>query len=214
MNMQARQVKLAQQQVRVGQALRRAPAQAQQPVNVAGCGGFGQNIMSEGWGDPSLPNAAPRVPPELLVNPYQILQNFYSPLGFRAQAAAGGALTTVSVFPTQGLFFGAGIRTFNQPDEILIQRISAAGADIALNAGPFDAAAYNTIECFCPIDVGCFQRNDPLTISFSSIGTPSVAPFLNGVIFGTQQQSYKACYPGLGSALGCGAYGMGYGQAG
>jgi len=152
---------------------------------------------------PSLPQNAPFVDPGLLVNPYQVIEQNYVPLGFRVQAAVpGGTPLTVEVFPFKGLYYIAGIKIFNDPGIIEILRFESGGSGLPRNAAPFDAAAYNTLEPFSPVDFGCISNQQPLTITFAAFGTPSEAPFLNGVLFGTQQQSWNSCYPAIGTALG------------
>lgn len=217
------QAQLAQQQRLLGGNIR-AAAQGN-PASVGACqaspwppsGGYGTGQYGSQYGpnndlNPGLPQNAPWVPPQAMVNPYQVIQQNYTPLGFRVQAnTPAGSATTIIIAPNNGgLFYISGIRSFNQPDEIEILRISSGGADIARNAASFDFAAYNTIECFCPVDWGCISNQSPMTLTFASIGNPSIAPFINGVLFGTFQQSWNSCYPGLPSAIGLqpGVYGQ------
>lgn len=226
-----RAAQLAQQQRMLGGNIRRAGQG--DPASVGACqatpwppGGWGSGQYGSQYGpnndlSPGLPQNAPWVPGNMLVNPCQVIQQNYTPLGFRIQAnSPAGTSTTIIISPNSGgMFYVAGIRIFNQPDEIEILRISSGGADIARNAASFDAAAYNTLECFCPVDWGCISNQSPMTLTFASIGNPSTAPFINGVLFGTFQQSWNSCYPGLATALGaCGPYGglggyAGYGGA-
>lgn len=213
---------LAQQQRMLGGNIRRAAQGDQFSVGACqaspwppsagyGTGQYGSQYSPNNDLNPGLPQNAPWVPPQALVNPYQVLQQNYTPLGFRVQAnSPAGTSTTIVIAPNQGLFYIAGIRAFNQPDEIEILRVSTGGADIARNAASFDFAAYNTIECFCPVEWGCISNQSPMTLTFASIGTPSTAPFINGVLFGTYQQSFNSCYPGLPTAIGLqpGVYGQ------
>jgi hypothetical protein len=207
-NSLARQVAMAQG----GRNGVRVMGRQSNPVSVGACGspwdatagyGTGQYGLQYGVNQnfyPSLPQNAPNAG-AFLVNPNQVLQQNYSPLGLRFQAVAGQT-TNVELAPTHGLYYIAGIRTFVQPDVIFIERVSTGGADLARNAGPFDAASYNTVECFCPVDWGCISSQQPMQIAFSAVGTPSVQPFLNLSLFGTQQQSFNSCYPGLPAAIG------------
>lgn len=220
MNPQAlqRQVQLAQQQARLA-------ASSQHDVAVGACApqtspyppsaGYGTGQYGFQYGPnrdimPGLPQNAPWVNPAGLVNPYQVIQQNYSPLGIRMPLPGGGAPATLSAFPNHGLFYIAGVRVCNECDEVDIIRITTGGADLARNAAPFDAAAYNTIECFCPVDWGCISKEQPLNITAAAVGTPSVGPTLNAILFGTQQQSWNSCYPGLPAAIGLqpGVYGM------
>lgn len=212
-----RQIQLAQQQARLA-------ASAQNNASVGACApqtspyppsaGYGTGQYGFQYGPnrdifPGLPQNAPWVHPAGLVNPYQVIQQNYSPLGIRMPLMTTGP-STVSIFPNHGLFYIAGVRVCNECDEVDIIRITTGGADLARNAAPFDAAAYNTIECFCPVDWGCISKEQPLNITAEPVGTPSVAPTLNAILFGTQQQSWNSCYPGLPAAIGLqpGAYGM------
>jgi len=162
-----------------------------------GTGQWGQQYSSNMGFMPSLPQNAPNVQAPLLVNPFQVIQQNYSPLGIRDAVEVGGVVTQIEVAPNHGLFYIAGVRSGNDFNEVTIIRVTTGGADIARNAGSFDAAAYNTIECFCPVDWGVISQNQPLIITAQPIGTPSVAPVLNWTLFGTQQQSWNSAYPGI-----------------
>ena len=206
-----RQLQLAQTQ---GQRLRNASA-GRASVGQQGCSATPwQNTPPWGPGQgaqyspnmgfaPSLPQNGPFVRPELLVNPYQVIEQSYVPLGFRVRAAApGGSPSTIEVFPFKGLYYIAGVKSFTLPGEIEMLRVESGGSGLPRNAAPFDFAAYNTLEPFSPVDYGCISNQQPLTLTFAAFGTPSEAPFLNGVLFGTQQQSWNSCYPGLPTAIG------------
>jgi hypothetical protein len=162
-----------------------------------GTGQFGLQYSPNMGFMPSLPQNAPNVQNPLLVNPFQVIQQNYSPLGTRTTIAIGGVVTQIDIAPNTGLFYIAGVRSCNDCDEVDIIRVISGGADVARNAGTFDAAAYNTIECFCPVDWGVITHNQPLQIQAMPVGTPSAAPVLNWTLFGTQQQSWNSAYPGI-----------------
>jgi hypothetical protein len=162
-----------------------------------GTGQYGPQYSPNVPFSPSLPQNAPNVQSPLLVHPLQVIQQNYSPIGIRNQLEVGGAVLQIEVSPNHGLFYIAGVRSGNDFNEITIIRVTTGGADIARNAGAFDAAAYNTIECFCPVDWGVISAMQPLVIQAVPIGTPSSAPWLNWTLFGTQQQSFNSAYPGI-----------------
>jgi len=210
------QQQLAQQQQQLAGNIRGAGGN---PASVGGgcaaspwqpTGGYGTGQYGSQWGpnnplDPGMPQNAPNVPASQLVGPNQVLSQNGTPLGVNVQALApAGTPTTVIVQPATGLFYVNCVRSFNQPGEVTITRISSAGLDTSRNAAAFDAAAYNTLECCCPVDWGCISNQAPMTITFASQGAPSTAPFLNLVLFGTWQQSFNSCYPAIGPAVGLG----------
>jgi hypothetical protein len=215
----SRQVQLAQQQARMAAGSQQgqasvgacAPQNSPYPPSAGyGTGQYGAQYGPNANFDPSLPQNAPWVHPAALVNPYQVIQSNYVPLGVDMSVTADGAAVTGSFFPTHGLYYIAGIRVCNECDEIEIVRITTGGSDLARNAGAFDAAAYNTIECFCPVDWGCISQQNPLNLTARAKGTPSVAPTLTAILFGTHQQGFNTCYPGLPAAIGLqpGVYGQ------
>lgn len=212
-----RQVAFAQQQVRNlgSQAYDQSTgACAPQTSPYPPSSGYGTGQYGFQYGPnrdifPGLPQNAPWINAAGLVNPYQVIQQNYSPLGIRFALPLNGDAATISVFPNHGLYYIAGVRVCNECDEVEIVRVTTGGADLARNAAPFDAAAYNTIECFCPVDWGCISKEQPLNLTARSVGTASVPTVLNAILFGTQQQSWNSCYPGLPAAIGLqpGVYG-------
>ena len=186
MTQMAHQVRLAQQQMQA-QMNARASVGARQPVAVGQCGPSPWNC------GPGMP----AIPPGMMVQPNQLLARDCAPLGLRVQASTGGALTTATIAPSAGLYYIFGVRSFNSEDEVQIQSIRTSGSTIAMNAGPFDAAAYNTIDCWCGVNWGCISTTNPLTVQFNSVGSPSTPPFLNWVLFGRFIQGWNTCYPGL-----------------
>ena len=130
MTQMAHQVRLAQQQMQA-QMNARASVGARQPVAVGQCGPSPWNC------GPGMP----AIPPGMMVQPNQLLARDCAPLGLRVQASTGGALTTATIAPSAGLYYIFGVRSFNSEDEVQIQSIRTSGSTIAMNAGPFDAAA-------------------------------------------------------------------------
>jgi hypothetical protein len=188
MNQLQQQVQLAQQIARLQQQMRGTPAVGQRreaPVAVGQCG-------PTPWA-----NCAPNVVPIGNANPGQILAVQCSPLGIRAQALAGGAATLATVAPTAGIYQIYGVASCNSCEEIQVNSVQTAGSTIAFNAGPFDSAAYNTVDCWCSVNWGCVSPQNPGTINFQSIGSPSTAPFLLWTLFGLFTQGWQTCYPGL-----------------
>jgi hypothetical protein len=192
MNQMAQQVRIAQANLQ--QAMRQQAAslavgqRAQAPASVGQCG-------------PTPWNCSPNLPP-LPMQANQLLTRDCAPLGIRVQASTAGALTTATIAPSAGAYYIFGVRSFNGEDEITIQTIRTAGSTVAMNAGPFDAAAYNTIDCWCGVDWGCITTTTPLTIQFNSVGSPSTPPFLNWVLFGRFVQGWNTCYVGIPSPFG------------
>lgn len=213
-----RQIRMAQNQMRQHKA--RVGQRGQQPVNVGACGSpwqpspFYAGQWGAQWG-PNVPHSdvvpqnAPNVPPQMLASPTDIIRANQTSFSIRAQAAANNAVVTVEGNPIAGLFYTSAVRSCNECNEIDIQTITTGGSSINRLAGPTDAVAWNTIECQCPVDWGCISSQNPIRISFSAVGTPSVAPFLTLILFGTRDESFNSCYPGLPAAVGLlpGAYG-------
>lgn len=183
------QVRLAQQ-IALLQQQQRTPAavgqRQQAPVAVGQCGG-----------GPTPWNCAPNMPMLANASPGQILARDCAPLGIRAQALAGGAATIATVTPTAGLFYVYGVASCNSCEEIQVNTVQTAGSTIAMNAGPFDSAAYNTVDCWCAVNWGCISPQNPGTINFQSIGSPSTPPYLLWTLFGRFIQGWNTCYPGL-----------------
>lgn len=150
----------------------------------------------------SLPNMAPMGAPGAFVNPAQVLRQALVPIAVISQAAAGGQEQCVQSFPDHGRLYVNGVRSGNGFFEILLTRLTAGGTDMnRLGTALIDAGIYNTDNCNCPIDLGCVQRDQPISVCFRAFGTPTELPFLNLTFFGTRDQAFNSCEPGLALAL-------------
>lgn len=160
---------------------------------IYGTGEYGCQYSNEVASD-VLPQNAPAVPVDLLVGPEDTLVQPYTPAGVRVDAPLA-VERTVSLSPVnQGLLYVAGVKSLTAPNEVEVLRVSIDnGANIARNAAPFDAAAFATARCFCPVDWGCGTR-----ISLTVRGLVPNAQLV-WIIFGTLQQSWNSCYPSAGT---------------
>lgn len=135
----------------------------------------------------------------------------YVPIGFDvAPSAPPGAMTTVVVFPPDGVCEVRGIRIYNRPGEIEISRLSyfeslsapdpeSQQRSLGSAVGPFDAADYN-VELrdvdsvqeaasprFCRVHWGLISSSRPVTITFTPKTSSSKAQYtgsLHGVLYG------------------------------
>lgn len=158
-----------------------------------GTGEYGCQYSHDVSPERALPQNAPAVDPRALVGPEDTILQQLSPLGIRLPAPMQE--THVSLAPVQhGLLYVGGVRSLTAPGQVEIVRLSVGnGSDIARNATPFDAAAFATEKCFCPVDWGC---SNLISITLRGL-VPNAT--LNWVLFGTLQQSWNSCYPSLGT---------------
>lgn len=156
-----------------------------------GTGQHGAQYSNAGSLNPGLPQNAPVLHPRQVVGPDDTIVQPLSPAGLRVAAPVNA--TTFRLFRIRhGLLFIGGVRSFNAPGEVVVERLTVGdGADISRNATPFDSAAFNTQKCFCPVDWGC---SDLITITVRGL-VPDAQ--LNWVVFGTLMQSFDSCYPTL-----------------
>lgn len=185
----------------------------------AGCGyggprgQWGTGNYGEAWASPNagggasnLPNMAPMGDPGAFVNPAQVLRQALVPIQIISQAEAGGVEKCVQSFPDHGRLYVNGARACNGCFEILLTRLTAGGTDMnRLGNTMIDAGIYNTDNCNCPIDLGCVQRDQPISMCFRAFGTPTELPYLNFAFFGTRDQAFNSCDPGLALALAAGS---------
>ena len=152
--------------------------------------------------NPSLPTFAPHVPPDKVVRSDQVLAEAYAPLGVRQTAAAvAGTITTLLIAPIAGLFSINGVKSCNPCDEIDITLIHTSNSSVQRNAGTFDWAAFNTVECFCPVDWGCTSQQAPLRLSFTAVTVGSTPPVMSGTLWGVKYESFNSCYAGIPAIL-------------
>jgi hypothetical protein len=109
-----------------------------------------------------------------------------------------GCLTTILVTPENGSNFHVkGVRSLNVPGEIEIVRIADSTGDIAFNAGPFDSASYSLDvpsnlaklaehNGYYEVPWGAITGENPIMITFRSLGTPAMSPYLRWTLFGTK----------------------------
>lgn len=228
MNQLARnqQVEAARRRLAARRRNARVPAGARN-MNVAGCGG--PNWNQGYWPDyppgnawtpypvmETLPETAPPLGPGQLVGPNQVVEQHLAPCGIIMQADPNGPTTIEFAAASGKLMYGSGISSCNDCFQILIHSIDTGS--LPYNLIPcemVDAAIWNTDECFCPMEIGCFWSVSPLTVSFSAFGNPSVAPFLNLTIWATAQSGVFDCgLAPLGAFFGAGGWGGGPGPRG
>jgi len=174
-----------------------APAwAARNPVGpdpfLPGCGGPANSI-------PFAQSAAEQAPvdPSCFVQPGQVQAQAYVPLPVISQSLAAGALKRIETAPKHGRMYICGIKSLNDPFEILIHNITLGGSDASRLARPdIDSAVYSADRQFDAFDGGCIDNNSPLCVEFRSFGTPTVLPFINLHFFGTKLTAFNSCDPG------------------
>lgn len=209
--MQAMQMQAMQQQ-----AL--AHGQPQNPVDVAGSCGVSYPTGGLGGGYPGGPcgpggTPLPYIPPQNLIRPDSIYQSAVIQLGFRATfdedgnvistsgstigTAIGTAIEISVGYSSQ--FYPCGMRVFTGAGLIQIDQIAGAGG-IQILPGPVDAAAWNTDDCFSPIDLPCISPFSPLTISARALEIPedttaTATEMLSGFLAGYWIRNLTGCSP-------------------
>jgi hypothetical protein len=180
------------------------PNPAMSPQSVPG---GQQRVAVGGYFQPRDPACYPPLPvPAGLLAPGAILRDCDVPIMALSQALPGGQERCVQVFPTRGTLVVDGVRACNGCFEILITRLEAGGISYdRLGNGLFDVGLWNTQFCKCPIDIGCVQRDNPISICFRAFGTPTEPPFLNLAFYGVRDQA-QGCYPGLATVLAAQGY--------
>ena len=135
-------------------------------------------------------------------------------LGIVATPSTLGSFT-LSVTCGNKFFYGCGARSFNSPLQLLVTSIISGFNGYERTCGPdagFDVAYWNTDDCYCPFDWGCFSNLAPLTITFDPLDTLSVLPTLDMIIVGKAVNFFNDCWPMFpGPGGGVGVPGLGYG---
>lgn len=150
----------------------------------------------------ALPNMAPMGPPQIFAGPGSVIRQALVPISCISQAAPGGVEKCIQVFPDHGRLYVNGVRAANGFFEILGTRLTAGGADNNRWGNTLiDIGIYQSDDMFLPIDLGCVNRESPISVCFRAFETPSVLPYLNLTFFGTRDQSWNSCEPGLALAL-------------
>jgi|GEM_PF-5547384 len=150
----------------------------------------------------SLPQAAPMAAPVQFANPATVIRQALVPISIISQAESGGQVKAVQTFPNNGRLYVNGVLGGNGFFEIIITRITAGGLDAnRIGNDNIDAGIYFSQDIYKPFDGGCVNRDNPITVAFRSFQTPSELPFLNLHFFGTRDQAWNSCEPGLAVAL-------------
>lgn len=104
--------------------------------------------------------------------------------------------TTLEICCNGAIYQGIGGRSFNDPNTYAFNSISSGFSSLNLICpeGAVDVAFFQTDQCFCPFDFGCFWCGAPLVISFSPITTASTLPPFNFVVVGRKYET-NACFP-------------------
>lgn len=118
-------------------------------------------------------------------------------LGIQATPTSFGQFC-LSVTCGNKFFYGCGARSFTAPNQLVVTSIISGFNGLERTCGPdagFDVAVWNTDDCWCPYDWGCFSNLAPLTICFDPVDTLSVLPFLNMIIVGNALNFFNDCWP-------------------
>lgn len=106
------------------------------------------------------------------------------PTAFSIIADSTVAPQTIEVICDVGLFLWCGLSSCNECNEIMLMSLRTGSSTRSRFICPVDAAAYNTIECFCPFAGGCITSASPARLTFAASGNPSVPPVLNLTAWG------------------------------
>lgn len=114
------------------------------------------------------------------------------------------------VFPESGFFAITGVRSFNDPGEIEIVRMSTGAADIPLNAAPFDSASYSlprpvaadggqvlNERSYHIVEWGMISRECPMSI-VAQPENRAEKPCLRWTLYGVWVQPYGVPCGGMG----------------
>jgi hypothetical protein len=151
---------------------------------MAGCGG---PIMS-----PFAGMAVASDPNSMWLQRYSLLGIIVTP--------TSAAATTLEVACGGTLFHGCGGRAFNEPNTYAFTEI-VSGPNSLNRICPganVDVSYFNTDECFCPFDFGCFSNSAPLVLTFVPITTLSTFPPFNFLVVGEKLESFGCPWYGFG----------------
>jgi len=196
--------------------------QQQQPVDVGQAGpmaGYGQGGFPAGVAGCA---PAPAVPPELAVQRGDVYQECFVPIGVAFGVDVDGNIypadqignTTVDaaafaapgfqLFTRNGIFWAFGFRSFTDPGIVDFESVITGDSDWNHLLGPTDVANWNTDECFCPVNWGCFSITNPLRITARAKVTGEQEAFVQGfrgTVWGIRRSANYACGP-LGGYIG------------
>ena len=194
-----------------GGALAGPPAQPQMPQQVpavpqgadqgalAGCG-VGGSTGAAACGMEPIPSPFAGYPPyeqqPTVIN--------YSLLGVFVQPATSAA-TTLEISCGNTFFNSCGARSFGSAqgrENLLTSIVSGFDTTDQLCPGSgIDVAFFQTDQCFCPFDFGCFSNLAPLLMTFDPIDTQSVLAPLDMVLVGRRLE-FDGCFPFPGASYG------------
>lgn len=161
-----------------------AVPQGADAANLAGCGDpYGCGVPS-----PSPFAGMPQGVAAPYLQPNALLGIFVVP--------ASAQPTTLEISCGNTFFSGCGARSFTPSGTNLLTSI-ISGFDTRDQLCPgsgIDVAFFDTTDCYCPFDWGCFSNLAPLSITFDPIDTQSVLAPLNMIIVG-QRLEFGGCFP-------------------
>lgn len=106
------------------------------------------------------------------------------------------APVTLEISCGNTFFNGCGARAFSPANTFIITSI-VSGFDTRDQLCPgsgIDVAFFDTTDCYCPFDFGCFSNLAPLLLTFDPVDTLSVIPLFNMVIVGDRLE-FDGCFP-------------------
>lgn len=198
-----------------------APAQ-QQGVDVGACGPMALGGMA-GLGQAAFPGGvqgcgpAPAVPAEMLQQAGSVYQECFVPLGIRFGVDSAGNIYPASLiggapdpgqaapgfqlFPRNGNYWIFGVKFFIAAGNVEFDSVITGNSDWNHLLGPTDAATWNTIECFCPVNWGCISITNPLRMTARAINGATTVVGVNGSAWGIRRSSVGTCGPFNGMPL-------------
>jgi len=195
-----------------------------QNQNGVAVGGCGSNFAGNGNGFPGgMAGQGPGCdlyPPPVanMVQPCAVERTCFTPVGFGfgcdrdggiyprssigLPVSAPGAIPTdfFQLFLRNSFLWIGGWKLFNDPGEVMIEALFSGDSDTNQIMGEFDAATYNTDNCWCPVNFGCISSIASLRIGARALtdgavpGTPAVIG-VTGTIWGVRTSSMFSCGP-------------------
>ena len=136
------------------------------------------------------------------------------PLGVECEAERTGAVTEIQIFPRRGHFYVQGIRSFNKPGEIWVERIYAPSSvwDLDAGANGLDSATWSLDHgkfkemplqrhlAYYRADWGCCNHENPIRVEFRSGDVPTgTTPKLRWTLYGMKRHEYSFGEPPAGA---------------
>jgi len=179
---------LAGQPAAMQQQQQQAPAvpQGAEAGAMAGCG--------PDWGG----CASGFVPSPFAGLPYNTQAPYLQPNALLGVVVQPETLSPVTLEISCGntFFNGCGARTFSPPNTFILTSI-VSGFDTRDQLCPgsgIDVAFFDTTDCYCPFDFGCFSNLAPLLLTFDPVDTLSTIPLFNMIIVGDRLE-FDGCFP-------------------